>query len=112
MQKVHKSQTQTQNPHQLVKEVVLSDKCCFIDRNPRWWFNWECVSPFTSVLSSKSASLTKEIGCMTLREQTLFSYHFDPYSHVFSIPFTLFAAESPQTSPEMVLLGELVQERC
>ena len=30
-QKVHKSQTQTQHSRQPMKEIVLSDKSCFID---------------------------------------------------------------------------------
>ena len=48
---------------------------------------------------------------MTLREQTLFSEHLDPYAYVYSIPFAPLAAESPQTPPEKVPLKEFVQER-
>ena len=48
---------------------------------------------------------------MTLREQTLFSQHLAPYACVYLIYFASFAAEFPQTSPDMVLLGEIVPER-
>ena len=48
---------------------------------------------------------------MTLREETLFSQHPGPYAHVCSIIFALLSAESPHTSPEVVLLGELVGAR-
>ena len=61
------------------------------------------------MVSSESSSLTKEIGCMTLR------LHFRSIL-TFTLTciqcfFVSFDAESPRTSPEMVLLGEFVQER-
>ena len=96
--------------HQHVRRVVLSDKFCFIDllceildgvsvgivsHHPR------------KVLSSKSASLTKENWMHDLcGSRRYFRSILTPYACVYLIYFASFAAEFPQTSPDMVLRGE------
>ena len=54
--------------------------------------------------------LNHKNGCITL-EQTLFSQYLDPQAYVHSIFGAPLAAELRQTSLEMVLHGNLVQNR-
>ena len=70
MQKVHTSQSQTQHSHQQVKEILLCDKCLtnlvssISSVESLMVFRSGMFPPSKSRLSSNSASLTKETGCM------------------------------------------------
>ena len=112
--KVHESQTDAQHSYQQVKEIIPSN------------------NPVSSISAVKSSTVFR-LGVFFLihvsvvigngitdqrnwmqepaKADVIFVASWPLRSQAYSIPFALWSVESPQTSPEKVVLGELVRER-
>ena len=110
--KVHESQTEAQHSCQREKENFLSNKSCFIDLRCE---HLEGLGVFFLIHVSVviGIGITDQRNWMQepAKADVIFVASWSLRSHAYSIPFPLWSVESPQTSPEMVVLGELVQER-